>query len=148
MSLYATILADLTRAMKEQNAEKREVLRMVKTVCINTAIEKGEAVEKLDDAAVGQLLAKEAKKRRESIEQFRAGGRQDLAEKEQAELAILEQYLPEQMSPDEVRAVVEKIVAGSSTSEFGAVMGQAMGQLKGRADGAVVKKVVEEVLKA
>ncbi|PIW36272.1 MAG: aspartyl-tRNA amidotransferase [Candidatus Kerfeldbacteria bacterium CG15_BIG_FIL_POST_REV_8_21_14_020_45_12] len=144
MSLYETILADLTTAMKEQNAEKREVLRLIKSALKNEAIAQG--TDQLDDEGSTAVLIKEGKKRRDSIEQFAAGGRQDLADKEQAELAIIQTYLPAQISEEDIRTAVQAVISETGSNQFGAVMGQAMQRLKGQADGDVVKKIVQEFI--
>jgi hypothetical protein len=95
------------------------------------------------------VLQKEAKQRRESLEQFESAGREDLAQKEREELAVIEEYLPSQLSEDELRQEIQSIiddVGATSMADMGAVMGRAMGKLRGRADGNRVREVVEELL--
>lgn len=135
---------DLIAALKAKDADKASLLRMVKTSLKNEAInKKGELTE--DD--VLSVLKREIKQRKDSIDSYKEGGREDLAAKEESEIAIIEGYMPEQMSEGDVRAKVEEILGGiDDTSNFGAVMGQVMGQLKGQADGAIVRKVLEEKL--
>ena len=135
---------DLIAALKAKDADKASLLRMVKTSLKNEAInKKGELTE--DD--VLSVLKREIKQRKDSIDSYKEGGREDLAAKEESEIAIIEGYMPEQMSEGDVRAKVEEILGGiDDTSNFGAVMGQVMSQLKGQADGAIVRKVLEEKL--
>ncbi|MFH1426847.1 MAG: GatB/YqeY domain-containing protein [Candidatus Kerfeldbacteria bacterium] len=144
MSLHDTILADLTAAMKERDTDRVAVLRLIKSALLNTAKETG--AEKLDDATVIATLQREAKKRRESITAFEAGDRMDLADQEKKELAIIEGYLPEQLSEDEIRAAVQAVIGEMGSDNFGAVMGAVMKKLQGRADGNQVKSVVEKLL--
>ena len=149
MSLKETIQADIKKAMIEKNALRVSVLRMVMAAVLNKEKEKRAKTEELTDDNVLEIISSEAKKRKDSIEQYEKGGRQDLAEKEKEELEILSAYLPEQMSEEEVRnAVKEKIsrLDASGPQDMGKVMGALMAELKNKADGAVVKKIVEEEL--
>lgn len=105
----------------------------------------------LDDAAVADVIQKQAKMRRDSIDAFRKGGREDLATKEESELAILGDYMPKQMSEAEVRAIVERVVAESGASgprDMGKVMPAVLAQTKDRADGKQVAAIVQAMLKA
>jgi uncharacterized protein YqeY len=95
------------------------------------------------------MISSSAKRRRESIEAFKEGDRADLVEKEEAELAVLQEYLPEQLSPDEIRGVVEEVVkavGAESASDLGKVMKELMPRLRGRADGKLVNEIVRQVL--
>lgn len=139
---------DLKNAMREKDALKLDVLRMLLSAIKNKRIEL--KVEELDNDQVLQVLASEIKKRKDSIESYVSGEREDLAEQERKEIAILEVYQPEQMSEEEVVEVVKSVVAEMGEvdkSQFGQIMGACMGKLKGKADGLVVKKAVEEVLR-
>jgi len=105
----------------------------------------------LDDAAVGEVIQKQAKMRRDSIEAFRKGGREDLAAKEESELGILSEYLPKQLSEAEVRAIVERVVDGSGATgprDMGKVMPKVLAQTKDRADGKQVAAIVQAMLRA
>ena len=104
--------------------------------------------ESSGDDEVVKVLSKEAKKRQDAIELYQKGNRTELAQAEQQELDIIKQYLPEQMSPDQVRQVVEQVISSTDQTQFGAVMGAVMKELKGKADGSVVKKVVSQVLES
>lgn len=146
MDLQTKIMSDLKEAMKAGAAEKVGVLRMLNSAMKNKAIEKGKDAA-LTEAEAMQVVAKEAKKRKESILAFEQGGRPELAEGEKRELAILEAYLPAQMSREDVAAAVEKVLAGlADKSNQGLVMKAVMQELKGKADGKVISEVVKEKL--
>lgn len=151
MSLKETIKSEIKKAMIEKDALRVSVLRMVAAAVLNKEKEKGVEAKELTDEAVLEIISSEAKKRKDSIEQYEKGGRSDLAEKEKEELEILSAYLPEQMSEEDIRKIVkEKIVQLGATGpqDMGKVMGALMSELKSKADGVVVKKVVEEELNA
>ncbi len=108
----------------------------------------GEAVD-LDDAGVLSVLTKAAKQRKDSIEQFEAADRHDLADKEKFELAFIETYLPKQMGEDEITAIVKDVIAQTAAkdaSDMGKVMGALMPKVKGKADGGLVNKIVRSIL--
>ncbi len=150
MSIKEQIFEDLKTAMKVKEQDRLRVLRSLKAKLMEKEIEErtgGEAT--LSDESALQVLTKAAKQRKESIDQFEQGGREDLAANERMELEIIEAYLPEMMSEDEVRKIVkEKISAMGATGpqDMGKVMGPLMGQLKGKADGSLVSKLVKEEL--
>lgn len=150
MSIKEQIFSDLKEAMKAKDKERLQVLRSLKAKLMEKEIEErtGGDAELSDESAL-QVLTKAAKQRKESIEQFENGGRDDLAEKEKSELEIIEAYLPEMMSEDEVRKIVKEKIAqlgASGPQDMGKVMGPLMGQLKGKADGSVVSRLVKEEL--
>ena len=151
MTLKETIAADLTKAMKSGEKLRLETLRTVRAALMEKEIERrgsGRDVSSEDELAV---LSTAAKKRRESIDQFRKGGRLDLVEQEEAELAIIQEYLPKQLSNDEIEAVVSKLIAStgaSSSADFGKVMPAVMKEVKGRADGRAVQEIVKRALGA
>jgi hypothetical protein len=146
MSLTSRIKDNLKGAIKQGNSLEVSVLRMSSAALHNAKIAKG---GELDEEEEIEVLSKEAKKRRESIEAFDKGGREELADKERKELEILKQYLPERLSEEEleelVRETIDKVGAGSK-ADMGRVMGVVMGKVKGRADGSKVKDVVLRVL--
>ncbi|WP_234568002.1 GatB/YqeY domain-containing protein [Rhodohalobacter sp. 614A] len=150
MSLRDKILDDLKTAMKAKDADRLNVLRSLKAKLLEKEISErkgGEAT--LSDEQVVEVLMKAAKQRKESIDQFEGGGRDDLAKKEKYELEVIEDYLPEMMDDDEVRkAVVEQIdkMGASDMSDMGKVMGALMGRLKGKAEGATISRIVKEEL--
>ncbi|NQU77902.1 GatB/YqeY domain-containing protein [Candidatus Falkowbacteria bacterium] len=146
MSLKGKIEKDLTEAQKTKEETKVSTLRMLNAALKNEEIKKkGD----LDEAQVIEIIAREAKKRREAIESYKAGGRGELAEKEERELKVLTKYLPEQLSHDKIKEAVEEAIkktGAKGPSDFGKVMGVVMGKLKGRADGAEVQGLVKERL--
>ena len=150
MALKERILDDLKTAMKAQEKDRLQVLRSLKAKLQEKEIAErkdGEAI--LTDEQAISVLMKAAKQRKESITQFEQGDRADLAEKEKAELDIIEEYLPKMMTEDEVRNVVKAKIdqmGASGPQDMGKVMGPIMGQLKGKADGSIVSKVVKEEL--
>lgn len=145
------IAADLKDAMRARDDVRRRTLRSVRSALMKKEIDEREGGEgTLTEEQELAVLQKEAKQRRESIEQFESAGREDLAEKEREELAVIEDYLPSQLSEDELRDKIEAIiedVGAESMADMGAVMGRAMGALRGRADGNAVRKIVEELLR-
>ena len=146
MSLKEQFSADLKEAMRQRDALRRDVLRMALAAFQNAEIASGAALD--EDAALA-VVAKQAKQRRESIEEFRKGGRQDLVDKEEAELAILATYLPQQVTRDEVAAAAREVIAetgASGPSDLGKVMPVLMKRFSGRADGREVNEVVRELL--
>ena len=138
--------ADLTAAMKARDELRRDTLRLVTAALKNADIEKGDP---LDEAGLLQILQKQIRQREESIEQYRAGGRDDLADQEAAEIAVLQDYAPQLMDRDGVvaaaRAAIEAAGASGATDK-GKVMGPLMAELRGKADGRLVNEVVSELL--
>jgi hypothetical protein len=146
MDLQKKLNEDLKTALKSKDQFRLGVLRLVNSSLQNKRIEKGkDAVLSEDD--VLQVLAKESKKRKESVEAFEKGGRQELAENEKKELTIIEEYLPKQMGREEIVSAVEKILSGiSDKSNFGLVMKEVMKELKGKADARIIGEVIKEKL--
>ena len=152
MSIRQHIVADLTAAMKAKDSVRLGVVRMLKSRIMEAEVEqrarKGQDYA-LEDQECVTVIAAYAKQRRDSIEAYRKGGKEDLAIKEEAELAIIQQYLPLPMSDDDVRRIVASTIAetgATSAKEMGAVMKAVMPRLKGGADGAVVNRIVRELL--
>ncbi|MDE2745589.1 MAG: GatB/YqeY domain-containing protein [Chloroflexota bacterium] len=139
--------SDLRDAMRAKDAPRRNTIRMVEAAIKNAEIEKRGS--ELAESDILAILQRQVKQRRESIEQFEKGGRDDLADQERVEIAIIEQYLPRQLGRDEVeahaRAVIEEVGA-SGPSDRGKVMGLLMRELRGEADGSLVNAVVSELL--
>lgn len=150
MSIKESILDDLKTAMKQKKADRLRVLRSLKAKILEKEISERKGGEgEISDEQVVEVLMKAAKQRKESIDQFEEGGREDLADKEKAELAIIEEFLPEMMDEDEVRNVVKKQIeamGASDMSDMGKVMGPLMGKLKGKAEGSMVSRIVKEEL--
>lgn len=149
MSLAQQIQSDLTAAMKARDAQTTKALRMVLAAIKNLRVAAGrDQAEPTDEEVLG-LLTSESKKRRESVEAFEEAGRDDLAAEERAALAVIQRYLPEQLSEDEIRTLVDEAVAqvgASGPGDLGKVMGALMPKVKGRADGKVVNRLVRERL--
>lgn len=146
MALSEKLNEDLKSALKSGDRMKAGTLRLLNAALQNRAIEKGKDIV-LTDEEVVEILRREAKKRKESVEAFSKGGRLELAEKEKLELVLIEAYLPKQMSREEVVAAVEKILAGlTDKSNVGLVMKAIMQELKGKADGKMISEVVKEKL--
>ena len=143
MSLFQEVENDFQQALKEKKQDVVSTLRMLLAALKNEQIKKQ---AELEDSDVTKVLKSEIKKRKESIDEYTKANRPELAETEKKELDILEKYLPDQMSEDDVRAKVKEIIAKIDSDNFGQIMGQVMGQLKDQADGALVKKIVEEEL--
>lgn len=150
MTIQEQIIADIKEAMKAKEQDRLLVLRSLKAKLMEKEISERKGGEaKLTDEQAVEVLMKAAKQRKESIDQFEEGGRQDLVENEKKELALIEQYLPEMMSEEEVRKVVQKKIKALSASgpeHMGKVMGPLMGQLKGKAEGSMVSRIVKEEL--
>lgn len=163
---------DLNKSLKAGDQLKRLVLGMVMTAVKNREVEKRTRLSKhittetqneeetqkrlekesqLTEDEILEVIASEVKKRKESVEQFKAGGRDELAQKEKSEIDILLSYLPEQLGEDEVRAEVQKIIAelgASGPKDTGRVIGAVMAKLKGKVDGGMVSRISKELLVA
>jgi uncharacterized protein YqeY len=142
---------ELKQSMLARNTEKTSVLRMIISAVNYYEINKGGAGYTATEEDVMNVIQAQAKQRRDSIEQYTAGNRPELAEKEQQELDMISSYLPEQMGEDEVRLLVKTAIAqtgASSQQEMGKVMGALMPKTKGKADGGLVSKIVREELGA
>jgi uncharacterized protein YqeY len=147
MGLKETIIADLTAAMKAKDADKLSTLRMVKANLMNRQIDKG---GELTGDEIQKALQSLVKQRRDSVEQYEKAGRSELAAKEAAEIAVIEAYLPQAASPEEIDAAVAAAVAetgASSMKDMGTVMKAAMANLAGKsADGRLVSEAVRSRL--
>ena len=147
MSLKERITGDMTAAMKSKEAARLSTLRMVKAAVQNREIEKGGA---LTDEELTKALQSLVKQRRDSVEQYEKAGRAELAEKERAEIAVIEEYLPRAASREQIEQAVAAVIAelgATSMKEMGAVMKAAQARLAGRnADGRTVSEVVKSKL--
>lgn len=147
MTLGEKIIADLTASMKAQDAPRTSTLRMVKAAMMNKQIEKG---GQLDDEEISRLLRSLVKQRRDSIEQYEKAGRQELVDKESAEIQVIEGYLPQAASREEIEAAVAEAIASSGASsmkDMGKVMKAVQADLSGKnADGRVVSEIVKSKL--
>lgn len=147
MALHEKLREDLTRALKAGEGERAGVLRFLLAALHNLEIEKKTAGKEtvLTDEDVIDALQKEAKRRREAIELMRRGGRNDLAEKEEHELAIVALYMPQAMGKGEIEAIVDELRA-QGFGDFNSLMRETMARVRGRADGAMVAGVVRQKL--
>ena len=149
MTLQQRVDSDLKEAMRAKDATKLNVLRMLKSALKYAAIAKSDAEAELSDAEAVQVIRKQAKQRQDSIESFEKGGRAELADKEKDELAILNTYLPQGMSPDELAKVVRETIAelgATSKAQMGAVMKASQAKAGGRADGKTLSSEVQKQL--
>jgi uncharacterized protein YqeY len=150
MSLKDRISEDIKTAMKAKDKVRLETVRSIKKVILEKESSlRAQGEETLTESQELEVLSQLAKQRRDSIEQYRKAGRDDLAEQESQELAIIEEYLPKQLSDEEVAAIVDKVIASvgaTSAKDMGKVMGPVMQQLKGRADGQKVQAMVKAKL--
>jgi uncharacterized protein YqeY len=146
VTLRERLQADTTAAMRSGDALRRDVLRMVQNAVYT--IEKAKHVTLSDDEVLG-VITKEVKTRRESVDAFRKGGREDLAAKEEAEIAILAEYLPQQLTDEELQALVDQAVletGATSARDLGRVMGVLSPRIRGRADGKKASGMVAQAL--
>jgi uncharacterized protein YqeY len=144
MSLKQQIISDLTASMKAQDAPRTSTLRMVKAALMNREIEKG---GELDDEELSKLLRSLVKQRRDSVEQYEKGGRQELADKEKTEIEVIEGYLPQAASREEIEGAIAAAIAemgANSMKDMGRVMKTVQAALAGKnADGRTVSEIVK-----
>ncbi len=162
--LRQKIQEELRGALKEKKEVKLSTLRMLSAAIVNKEKEKRYKISKrkpeltekeiekesqLIDEEVIEVISSEAKKRKEAILEFEKGGREDLVKKEKSELAILEKYLPEQLSEEDIKKIVKEAIektGAKEIKEIGKVMAELMPKVKGKADGSLVSKIVKELL--
>ncbi len=148
MTLKERLDAELKTAMKEKDAVKVSTVRLLKSAIKYREIELAKA---LDDPEIQGVVASEIKRRRDSVEQYRAGNRPDLADREEAEIRVLQGYLPAQLTLDELRAKVDEVVrrvGASGPRDMGAVMKALVPEVQGRAEGKTVSELVKARLSA
>ena len=149
MTIVERVDSDLKEAMRTKDATKLGVLRMLKSALKYAAIAKSGAEAELNDAEVVQVIRKQTKQRQDSIESFEKGGRAELAEKERQELSILNAYLPQAMSPEEVSRIVRETIdeiGAASKAQMGAVMKALQSKVAGRVDGKTLSAEVQKQL--
>ena len=147
MTMKSRLNDDLKQAMRDRAVLRRDVIRYVRSEIRNQEIR---VQDDLDDEGVVQVLSRQAQQRRDSIEAFAEANRTDLVEKEQAELAIIMEYLPQQMARDDIAELVRRVVAevgAKGPGDMGKVMSQIMPQVRGRAEGREVNSIVMETLR-
>lgn len=146
MNLNDRLNEDMKQAMRSQDKFRLSVIRMVRSSIKNIEIDQRKT---LDDQEVLDVLNREIKQRRDSLQEFEKAGRQDLADQLKQELLILADYMPQQLSEDEVKAIVQQTiqeVGASSKADMGKVMGALMPKVKGLADGKLVNQIVQQSL--
>ncbi len=146
MNLKEKIEADFAAAVKSRDTEKVSVLRLLKTAIKNEEINQK---EELSDDDILKILKREVKQRKDSIEEYQKGNREDLAEKEKREIKIIKQYMPEEISEEEAERIVEEVISAMNDvgpGDFGKVMAAVMEKAGGRADGALISKIVKQKL--
>lgn len=144
MSIKDRLTADMKTCMKEKNQLGLDAIRMVRAEIKNTEIDKG---GELVDAEVEKVIASAIKKRKEAAEQYKNAGRDDLGDKELEEVKFLMQYMPEQLSDEEVKAIVAKALEGIDTSDkknFGVAMQAVMKAVQGKADGKIINQLIKD----
>ena len=149
MSLKETINNDIKNAMLKKETQRLETLRMVKAKLLEKEVEKRVTPEGMTEEDEMQVLLSSAKMRKEAIEEFDKAGRRDLADKERAELEIIQEYLPKQMSNDDIAKVIDDLASKlgvQGQKDFGKLMGAAMKELRGKADGKDVQDIVKAKL--
>ena len=146
MSVEKQLLEDMKLAMKSGNKIELDTIRMLRAQLKSASIDKK---DELDEAEVAQVLHKEAKKRKEAIEMYHRGNRQDLVKKEESELIIISKYLPEQLSEKDLDDIITTAIEALNVTgekDIGRIMGDVMPRVKGKADGKLVQQKVKEHL--
>ncbi|MFD1066356.1 GatB/YqeY domain-containing protein [Oceanobacillus locisalsi] len=148
MTLLDRLNQDMKQAMKNKDKETLSVIRMVKASVQNESIKLGKDTLTEDEELT--ILSREVKQRKDSLQEFKDAGREDLVDKTEKELEILEKYLPKQLSDEELRSIIQeaiKEVNAASMKDMGKVMGSVMPKVKGQADGSKIKQIVEQELR-
>ncbi|MCT4605281.1 MAG: GatB/YqeY domain-containing protein [Marinisporobacter sp.] len=146
MALKERLMADLKAAMKEKNKVKKSVITMVRSAIKQYEVDN--RVE-LDDESILEIISKQVKQKKDAIEEFAKGGRDDLVDEAKAEIEVLMDYLPEQLTEDQVSEIVSKVIeeiGANSMKDMGRIMAAVMPKVKGRTDGKTVNKVVKQIL--
>ncbi len=146
MSLKQRLTDELKSAMKNKDQLRKNTITMIRADIKQVEVDK--RIE-LDDEGIIDIISKQAKQRKDSIEEFRKGNREDLAEQAAQELQVLMEYLPEQLSEEEVETIVKEVISdigATSMKDMGKIMAAAMPKLKGRADGKIVNQIVRRIL--
>jgi uncharacterized protein YqeY len=151
MGLQEQLMDDLKEAMRQKDEQRKRAIRSVIAAIklAETELDSSGKRVSLGDDDILAVIAKQAKQRRESIVEFERGGREDLVAEEEADLAILEAYLPQQLTPEEIEAEARQIIAeveATGPADMGKVMKPLMARLKGRADGKLANQIVRELL--
>lgn len=148
MTMKTRLSDDLKQAMRAKDTLRRDVIRYLRSEVRNQEIRDQ---KELDDAGVIQVLSRQAQQRRDSIEVYRDADRQDLVDKEEGELSVILSYMPQQMTQEEIAALVRQVVAevgASGPADMGKVMGAIMPQVRGKAEGREVNAIVQQTLRS
>lgn len=140
MTIRSVIQQDMTAAMKARDQERLDALRYLLSQIKNKEID---AKHELTDEEATKLLTTEAKRRRESIDAYQKGGRADLVEKERYELSVIEEFLPKQLTDDELRAMIEEVKKENPDADFGTLMRTIMTKVAGKGDGSRIAKMLQ-----
>lgn len=143
MSLRLTLTTEMKNAMKARDQVKLDTVRFVLSQIKNAEID---LHREMTDEEIINLMKKEVKNRKEAIDQFKQGGRMDLVDEEEAKLVIIQQFLPAEMSDEELEKIVQQVVDAAEDKSFGSVMKVAMTELKGKADGSRISAAVKKLL--
>jgi hypothetical protein len=150
LSIMERVTKEMKDAMKARDKVRLRTLRSLRSALMNKTIDKRQGDDaELDESEQLAVVRKQVKQRKDSIEQFEEAGRDDLVEKEQEELDVLKEFMPEPMSEEKLEAAIDAIiedVGATDMSDMGAVMGRAMGELRGKVDGSRVQQIVKEKL--
>ena len=147
MSLLTQLNDDMKQAMKNKDKERLSVIRMVKASLQNESIKLGKRELSVDEDLT--ILSRELKQRKDSLQEFKSAGRDDLVEKLETEIKIIQEYMPEQLSDEELSAIVQETIqetGATSKKDMGKVMSAVMPKVKGKADGSKINKLVQEFL--
>ncbi len=144
MSLSQQLIDDMKQAMKSGDKVKLDTVRFLRSQIKNFEIDNGEQ----DDLGVEKIVAKQVKQVKESIEEYQKAGRDDLVAEEEGKLKVLESYLPEQMSDEELNQVIKEVLSGLENPQMGPAIGQVMAKVQGKADGSKVSELVRQALSA
>ncbi|MFS0672854.1 GatB/YqeY domain-containing protein [Ornithinibacillus sp. 179-J 7C1 HS] len=147
MSLLTQLNNDMKQAMKNKDKERLSVIRMVKASLQNESIKLGKSELSEDEDL--SILSRELKQRKDSLQEFKSAGRDDLVEKLETEIKIIEEYMPEQLSDEELSVIIQETIretGASSKQDMGKVMSRIMPKVKGKADGSKINKLVQEHL--
>lgn len=142
MSLSQQLIDEMKQAMKAGDKVKLSVIRFLRSEIKNYEIDHGEQ----DDAGIEKIVAKQVKQVKESITEYKKAGRDDLVSEEEPKLKILEEYLPEQMSDEELQVVIDEVLSTMDNPEIGPAIGKVMGKVQGKADGSKVSALVRQAL--
>lgn len=142
MPLKQQLTTDMKEAMKARDSIRLNTIRFLIAEVKNVEIDKGE----LDDAGVQKIIASQVKKMKDALGDFERGGRDEIVKEEKQKIEILEKYLPQQMSDQELEKIVREVVDGSDNKQMGPIIGQVMKKVAGQADGGRVSKVVQQLI--